>query len=230
MGVTRPICLINSRSVGCRFSLNCAVSCQAHQRDRLERLCRYITRPAFCLERLSTNAAGQVVYALKNPFRDGTTHVLFTPQDFIARLAALVPRPRVNLTRYHGVFAPSSPMRRAIVPTPANARRRRNLKDSAAVPATRQCSPTESRSDCNDPPTAPLTWAQRLKRVFELDITLCPLCGGQLQVIGDVTDPELIRKILDHVHSRPMASCSRDRSDGPPNFFDVRSNASYSAW
>jgi hypothetical protein len=41
------------------FSLNCAVSCQAHQRDRLERLCRYITRPALCLERLSTNATLQ---------------------------------------------------------------------------------------------------------------------------------------------------------------------------
>lgn len=40
------------------FSLNCAVACQAHQRDRLERLCRYVTRPALCLERLSTNAAG----------------------------------------------------------------------------------------------------------------------------------------------------------------------------
>jgi len=73
------------------FSLNCAVSCQAHQRNRLERLCRYITRPALGLERLSTIAAGQVVYRHKSPFRDGTTHVLFSPQDFIARLAALVP-------------------------------------------------------------------------------------------------------------------------------------------
>ncbi|MGA0839956.1 MAG: transposase [Pseudomonadales bacterium] len=80
------------------FSLNCSVACQAHQRDRLERLCRYITRPALCLERLSTNGAGQVVYQLKNPYRDGTTHILFSPADFIARLAALVPRPRINLT------------------------------------------------------------------------------------------------------------------------------------
>jgi len=135
------------------FSLNCAVSCQAHQRDRLERLCRYITRPALCLERLSTNAAGQVVYQLKNPFRDGTTHVLFSPQDFIARLAALIPRPRVNLTRYHGVFAPSSPTRAAIVPTPASARRRRKRKDSGPVPATGPASPTDSHSDCNNPPT-----------------------------------------------------------------------------
>ena len=38
------------------------------------------------------------------PYRDGTTHVIFEPVDFIAKLAALVPKPRVNLTRFHGVL------------------------------------------------------------------------------------------------------------------------------
>ena len=148
-----------------------------------------------------------------------------SPEDFIARLAALVPRPRVNLIRYHGVFAPSSSMRRAIVPTPANARRRRKRKDSAAAPATRQCAPTDSRSDCNDPPTAPLTWAQRLKRVFDIDITLCPLCGGQLRVIADITDPDLIRKILDHVQKRapPRLPPRRAQPDATyPDLFGKR--------
>ena len=46
-------------------------------------------------------------YQLKTPYRDGTTHVIFEPLDFIARLAAPVPKPRVNLTRFHGVFAPT---------------------------------------------------------------------------------------------------------------------------
>ena len=40
----------------------------------------------------------------KTPYRDGTTDVVFEPLDFIARLAALVPTPRVNLTRYHGAM------------------------------------------------------------------------------------------------------------------------------
>jgi len=40
-------------------------------------------------------------YQLKTPYRDGTTHVIFEPLDFVARLAALVPKPRVNLTRFH---------------------------------------------------------------------------------------------------------------------------------
>ena len=40
----------------------------------------------------------------KTPYRDGTTHIVLEPLDFIARLAALVPAPRVHLTRFHGVF------------------------------------------------------------------------------------------------------------------------------
>jgi hypothetical protein len=45
-----------------------------------------------------------------------TEHVLFEPLDFIARLAALIPKPRVNLTRYHGVFAPNSHLRAQAIP------------------------------------------------------------------------------------------------------------------
>ena len=186
------------------FSLNAAVACQPHQRQRLEHLCRYVTRPAICLERLSTNAAGQVIYELKHPFRDGTTHILFTPQDFLARLAALVPRPRANLTRYHGVFAPNSPFRRAVVPGSANPARKKRKKPATPAPA-------ESAVD-RDSPTAPLTWAQRLKRVFEIDITVCPHCGGTLRFIADVTDPEIIRTILEHLQQRAPPGLSPRRA------------------
>ena len=44
-------------------------------------------------------------------YSDGITHVIFDPLDFIAKLAALAPKPRVNLTRFHGVFAPNSKYR-----------------------------------------------------------------------------------------------------------------------
>ena len=59
---------------------------------------------------------GQVRYELKTPYRDGTTHVVFSPLDFIARLVALIPKPRVNLARYHGVFAPNSRWRDQVTP------------------------------------------------------------------------------------------------------------------
>ena len=98
------------------FSLHAGVSARADQRQKLERLCRYISRPAISEKRLSLTPNGNVRYELKTPYRDGTTHVIFEPLDFIARLAALVPKPRVNLTRFHGVFAPNSKYRARVTP------------------------------------------------------------------------------------------------------------------
>ncbi len=78
------------------------------KRKKLERLCRNISRPAVSEQRLSLTPNGNVRYRLKTPYRDGTTQVIFEPLDFIARLAALAPKPRVRSTRFHGLFAPNS--------------------------------------------------------------------------------------------------------------------------
>jgi hypothetical protein len=98
------------------FSLHAGVTTEAGERGKLEPLCRYVSRPAVAIERLSLTAQGHVRYALKSPYRDGTTHVVFEPLDFLSRLAALVPSPRVNLRRFHGVFAPHHRLRAQIAP------------------------------------------------------------------------------------------------------------------
>ena len=72
------------------FSLHAGVAAHANQRKKLERLCRYIARPAIAEKRLSMTSTGKVRYALKTPFRNGTTHVIFEPLDFIAWLAAML--------------------------------------------------------------------------------------------------------------------------------------------
>ena len=66
---------------------------RADERKKLERLRRYISRPAVSEKRLSLSRGGNIRYQLKTPYRDGTTHVIFEPLDLIARLAALVPKP-----------------------------------------------------------------------------------------------------------------------------------------
>jgi hypothetical protein len=148
------------------FSLHAGVAARADQRQKLERLCRYISRPAASEKRLSLTPNGNVRYQLKTPYRDETTHVIFEqgglpPLDFIARLAALVPKPRVNLTRFHGVFArgglpPNSKHRAQVTP----AKRGKGGRDGrGADPEER--TPVERR--------AAMTWAQRLKRVFGID-------------------------------------------------------------
>ena len=85
------------------FSLHAGIACKSYQRKKLERpggvpLCRYISRPAIAEERLSLASNGDVVVVLKTPYDDGTTHVVLSPMEFMGRLAALVPKPRVKLT------------------------------------------------------------------------------------------------------------------------------------
>lgn len=66
----------------------------AQDRPKLERLCRYITRSAVSEKSLALTTYGKIRYLLKTPYRDGITHVIFEPLDFIVRLAALVPKPQ----------------------------------------------------------------------------------------------------------------------------------------
>ena len=57
------------------FSLHAGVSAKADERDKLERLCRYIARPPVSTKRLSLTVQGNIRYELKTPYRDGTTHI-----------------------------------------------------------------------------------------------------------------------------------------------------------
>ena len=65
---------------------------------------------------MQTNAAGQVVLKLKTPWRGGTTCQGTSPLEFTQRLAALVPRPQLQLSRFHGVLAPNAKLRAMVVP------------------------------------------------------------------------------------------------------------------
>ena len=89
------------------FSLHAARLVHAHDRDALERLCRYGLRAPLSQERLTLRDDGRVVYHLRRPWPNATgAHCLvLEPTEFLRRLAALVPAPYANLVRYHGVFA-----------------------------------------------------------------------------------------------------------------------------
>ena len=76
------------------FSLHAAVRCGADDRETLEQLCRYITRPALANERVQTNSAGHVALKLKTPCRQCNTHMVMSTLELIQRLAALIPRRR----------------------------------------------------------------------------------------------------------------------------------------
>jgi hypothetical protein len=134
---------------------------------------------------MALTASGQVRYTLKTPYRDGTTHIVLEPLDLMARLAALVPLPRMHLTRHHGVFAPHSRLRAAVTPAGRGRGSKPQTEESADKPVT--------------PRHVGMSWAQRLKRVFGVEIESFARCGGKLKVITSIEQPAVIAKILAHL-------------------------------
>ena len=115
-------------------------------------------------------------------------HVIFEPVDFIAKLAALVPKPRVNLTRFHGVFAPNSKHRALVTPAKRGKGSLKVAEDKdEKTPAHRHVA---------------MTWAQRLKRVFNIDVETCRVCGSAAKVIACIEDPVVIKTILTHLEKK----------------------------
>ena len=186
------------------FSLHAGVCAGATERGKLERLCRYISRPALSEKRLSLTADGQVRYRFKSPWRDGTTDVVLEPLDFLARLAALVPRPRINLTRFHGLFAPNSRLRARVIP----ARRAAGAAKGSA---------TESDKATTAPGSlASSRWARRLKRVFGIDLQSCSSCAGQLRILACIEDRPTIDAILAHLARVPAPEPLAPSQRAPP--------------
>ena len=99
------------------FNLHAAVVVPQNDRVRLEGLLCYGARPPFATDRLEQLPDGRLSYRLKTPWRDGTTHAVFTPLEFIERLAALIPTPRAHMIRFSGVLGPAAKWRAQIVPS-----------------------------------------------------------------------------------------------------------------
>ena len=168
------------------FDLHARVRVARGQRRRLEKLGRYLLRPAICLERLRLREDGLYEYSFRRPWSDGSTGIVLEPLELMEKLAALIPIPRANLIRYHGILAPAAAWRTAVVPAPPG--------PDAWCPHA----PPGGLA-----PTDRVPWAQLLRRVFLTDVLRCARCGGRRELIATVTDPIAIRAILEHLGLDP---------------------------
>ena len=98
---------------------------------------------------------------LKTAWRDGTTHLVISPLEFMQRLAALVPRPRLHLIRFHVVLAPNAKLRAQVVPQEPEA-------------PSQEAKPAEYEANCAHHRPVQLSWAKLLEWVFEIDMEHCP--------------------------------------------------------
>jgi hypothetical protein len=170
------------------FTLHAAVRVHGRRRKELERICRYMARPAIATQRLERLADGRVRYRLRHAFQDGTRALLFEPLTFIEKLCALVPPPRANLLTYHGVLAPNAKWRARVTPP----------VEAAEAPPSRK---SGQKTPLDEIPARErvrrYTWAELLKRVFEIDILTCPFCRGRRKLIAFITEAHVVRAILE---------------------------------
>ena len=140
-------------------------------------------RPAFAEKQLSLTLNGNIHYKLKTPYREGTTHVTFKPLDFMARLL-----PPWCPDREPSCHASMAYLRQTKTPCSITSAKRgkgnrypENGKTADGTPANRHAS---------------MIWTQRLKRVFNIDITTCKECGGAVKIIASIEDPAVIKQVL----------------------------------
>lgn len=163
---------------------------------------------------------------LKTPWRDGTTHLVMSPMEFMHRLAALVPRPRLHLIRFHDVLEPNAKLRAQVVPHgPEVEKRLTEAAPAEDAPATeREAEPGDKQFGDQsvpvpgDAPGLPgvlngaactaepvqgrshrLAWARLLWRVSDIEMQRFPNCGGgELKIIAALLERPLIEKIFTH--------------------------------
>jgi len=157
------------------FDLHAAVVVPPQDRARLERLCRYALRPPVATDRLHLTADGQVMLDLRHRWADGTTHLLFEPVELLERLAALTPRPRINLLLYYGVLGARSAWRSRL--------RELDTPMLCAPDAEAPARPVTIGS-----PRTNWLWAELMQRSFDFDVLACPRCGDRLKLIALIED------------------------------------------
>jgi len=196
------------------FDLHANVWVGAHDRARREQVCRYLLRPPLADDRLRLLGDGRVRVQLKRAWSNGTTHLLFEPVEFLEKLAALTPRPAINLILYHGVLASHARWRPAVVaygrPEP----------DTASGPMESPGAGDGEGRGVAKPRY--WTWAALMRRAFDLDVLRCPRCAGRMELIGTIEDPAVIARILAHLEvpgardgPSPTAAVFSPRDDLP---------------
>jgi len=193
-------------------------------RKQLQRLCRYLARPPLAHDRLAQLPDGRLSLSLKTPWSDGTEAIVLSPMDLIARLCALLPPPRMHMTRFFGVLSSANKVRSEVVPTP---------EPNPELQPPLQLSLLEPDGTAPAPPPSPQPpphsgrhpWAWLLRRVFKVDVTVCPRCHGRMRIQEVALTAAAIDRVLARQGLRAQAPPSPPRP--PPGQLGLPGVPSY---
>jgi len=118
-------------------------------------------------------------------------------------LCVQIPAPRRHLVRYYGAYSNAARGKRMKAATMAERPSPHQAPEEPAIP--------------DGPYRAALRrrWAELIRRVYDVDPLLCPRCGGEMRVIGFITQPHVIKRILDHLRRRDSPSRPPPHSPQP---------------
>jgi hypothetical protein len=139
---------------------------------------------------------------------DGATPLLFEPVELLERLAALTPRPRINLLLYYGVLGARSAWR---------PRLQTREPETRIVAGQGPTGVDASSQHAAAMPTHPnRRWAELMQRTFGFDVLACPRCGDRLEFVALIEDPKVIRRILSHLRMPTEVPALRPARPPPP--------------
>lgn len=192
------------------FSVDGSVRLEGWDRQGLERVARYCTRPAFAGERFVLLENGQVAYRLAKPTVGGRTLLVMDPLELLDKLAKLIPPPRVHQVRYFGVLAPNNHMRKRVIesagPSGALQMRLEQAAEKMGLATASEPMPKKKASKA---------WALLIARIYEALPLLCLRCNAPMKIISFITEPTTIHKILDHV-GEPSTAPEAAPARAPP--------------
>jgi cell division septation protein DedD len=204
------------------FSLHAATRVMASDRRGLWRLCAYGARGALAASRLSELPDGRFAYAMKRPLPDGRARLVLTGVELLEKLVPLIPPTYANLTRFHGVFAPTSRLRAKVVPPPPVESPPTKCPPARPAPAPSVETPSPAPTPKPSPPRSAyrLDWAALLKRVFAVDVMACSRCDGPMKVVAFLEEPTVVKAILTHL-GLPAEPLPAVNAQAPPTTVEM---------
>ncbi len=198
------------------FNLHAGVRVSANDRSRLARVFRYVLRPPIPMQQLSLSSDGRIICKLRKPWSDGTHAVAFSPHEFIAKTLPLIPKPRTNTIRYHGVFASRSKARRFVVREPEGKKRKTKQLRLGLNSTDRRF----NRCHQHAAHRHRMEWQEMIRHTFAADVETCPHCQrGRMRLVRAIGDPASIRALLESIGERAQKSADAEappKCRGPP--------------
>ena len=173
--------LLSWRHTG--FSVDNSVNVYPSDERGLERLARYVIRSPVSLQRLHGLPQTKQVFYQVNKGHDQDDSEIIDSMEFVARVLMHVPDFNKPYIHYYGIYS--------------NRSQHKPRKDPVSAEGTRN----------EDPPSGSNSklrrrWADLIRRVYQSDPLICPQCGSKMRILSFITQPRVIRKILEHVKNR----------------------------